>query len=125
MAYFAKIDNNNVVERIITTEQEVVDAGTFGDSANLIEVESDGSAGIHYLPDTDKLDDGTPLKKASAGIGSVYDRDKDVFYIPKPYPSWSLNKDTCLWEAPKPYPDDKETYIWNENDMRWDKLKPS
>ena len=122
MAYFAKLDENNIVTRIITTEQELVDNGVFGEQTNLIEVDTDGSEGIHFLPDDNHIA-GTPLIKASAGIGSVYDRDKKVFYIPKPYPSWTLNEDTCLWEAPVPCPDDDEMYIWDEENQGWDLIE--
>ena len=55
-----------------------------------------------------------------AGIGFVYDATRDAFYPPQPYPSWTLNEKTCLWEAPVDYPDDKKFYDWNEEKKSWD-----
>ena len=65
---------------------------------------------------------GTPLRKNYAGIGYTYDEDRDAFIPPKPYASWILNEDTCLWEAPVAYPDDGERYVWNESTTSWDQI---
>jgi hypothetical protein len=58
-------------------------------------------------------------RKNYAGIGYRYDSERDAFIPPTPYPSWKLNEDTCLWEAPIPYPDDNKQYIWNEAEQEW------
>ena len=50
----------------------------------------------------------------------TYDTERDAFYAPQPYPSWGLNNDSCLWEAPIVYPDDGERYVWNESTTSWD-----
>jgi hypothetical protein len=63
---------------------------------------------------------GTPLRKNHAGIGYTYDEDRDAFIPPKPYKSWILNEDTCLWESPIPYPQDNNIYKWNEQNQSWD-----
>jgi len=65
---------------------------------------------------------GTPLRKNYAGIGYTYDEDRDAFIPPKPYASWILNEDTCLWEAPSAMPDDGERYEWNESTTSWDQI---
>jgi hypothetical protein len=59
-------------------------------------------------------------RKNYAGIGYTYDEERDAFIPPKPYSSWLLDEDTCLWEAPVAYPDDGEIYSWNEEDGSWD-----
>ena len=76
--------------------------------------------GIHKLG-------GTPFRKNHAGIGMTYDEDKDAFIPPKPFNSWILNEDTCLWEAPIPVPtltqeqiDNKNYYSWNETIQNWE-----
>jgi hypothetical protein len=61
----------------------------------------------------------TPLRKNYAGIGYTYDRIKDAFIPPKPYPSWTLNDETCLWDAPMLYPTDGKIYNWNESTLAW------
>ena len=63
---------------------------------------------------------GTPYRKNYAGIGYIYDPTLDAFYPPKPYNSWTLNTNSCLWEAPVAYPDDGKMYIWNEDNIQWD-----
>jgi hypothetical protein len=63
---------------------------------------------------------GTPLRKNHAGIGYTYDEDRDAFIPPKPYPSWTLNETTCLWDPPVVKPDDGQNYTWNEENQTWD-----
>jgi len=63
---------------------------------------------------------GTPFRKNFAGIGFKYNQYKDAFIAPKPYNSWILNEDTCLWEAPIAYPADGKDYTWNETTTSWD-----
>jgi hypothetical protein len=62
---------------------------------------------------------GTPFRKNYAGIGYTYDETRDAFIPPKPYPSWLLNEDTCLWDAPVPYPTDGGMYLWDEDGQAW------
>ena len=63
---------------------------------------------------------GTPLRKNHAGIGYTYDETRDAFIPPKPFNSWILNEDTCLWNAPVAYPQDDNRYTWNESTLTWD-----
>ena len=62
---------------------------------------------------------GTPLRKNHASIGYIYDETRDAFIPPKPFNSWVLNEDTCLWEAPIQYPSDGNLYQWNEQNNSW------
>jgi hypothetical protein len=66
---------------------------------------------------------GTPLRKNYAGIGYTYDEDRDAFIPKKPFNSWILNEDTCLWNAPVAYPQDNNKYIWNEQNQSWDLIE--
>ena len=66
---------------------------------------------------------GTPFRKNFAGIGFKYDQTRDAFIPPQPYNSWTLNEDTCLWEAPTAYPDDGKFYNWNEQTTSWDEVE--
>ena len=63
---------------------------------------------------------GTPLRKNHAGIGYTYDEDRDAFIPPKPFNSWILNEDTCIWKAPVVKPNDDNNYAWNESTLTWD-----
>ena len=62
---------------------------------------------------------GTPLRKNYAGLGFIYDPNRDAFIAPKPYPSWVLNEETCRWEASVPYPNDGQLYSWDESTKSW------
>lgn len=59
------------------------------------------------------------IRKNFAGIGYTYDETRDAFIPPQPFNSWSLNEQTCLWEAPTPMPTDGEMYIWDESQQEW------
>jgi len=110
MAHFAKV-NNGIVEQVIVAEPEFFD--TFVDSSpgQWIQTSYNTHGGQHP--------EGRPLRKNYAGIGYTYDSQRDAFIPPKPYASWTLNEETCLWESPVPYPDDGEQYIWNEDTQEW------
>ena len=114
MAHFAKI-NNGIVQQVIVAEPEFFD--TFVDSSpgEWIQTSYNTYGGVHKLG-------GTPLRKNFAGVGYTYDSTRDAFYAPQPYPSWTLNETTCLWECPVAYPDEDMTnlYNWNEETQTWD-----
>ena len=63
---------------------------------------------------------GVPLRKNHAGIGYIYDEDRDAFIPPKPFNSWILNESNCNWESPIPYPQNENEYTWNELTLTWD-----
>lgn len=115
MSHFAQINSDNIVLRVLVIDQETIDTGLFGDPASFIQTSYNTHGGVHTLG-------GTPLRKNYAGIGYTYDVERDAFIPPKPYFSWSLNENTCLWEAPSAYPSDGENYLWNENARIWEQL---
>lgn len=112
MAHFAKV-NNGIVEQVIVAEPEFFD--TFVDSSpgQWIQTSYNTHGGVH-------ANGGTPLRKNYAGIGYSYDAQRDAFIPPKPYASWVLNEDTCLWDAPVAMPTDGGRYTWNEATQAWD-----
>jgi hypothetical protein len=120
MAHFAKV-NSGVVEQVIVAEPEFFD--TFVDSSpgQWIQTSYNTRGGVHYNPETGEpsADQSKALRKNYAGLGYSYDAAKDAFIPPKPYASWTLNEDTCLWEAPVAYPDDGGSYTWNEDTTSW------
>jgi hypothetical protein len=118
MSHFAEVKNEKVI-RVIVAEQDFIDSGAVGDSSNWIQTSYNTRGGIHYAPNTINPDGGVALRKNYAGIGYTYDSDRDAFIAPKPFNSWSLNEDSCMWEAPVPYPDDEKTYEWDESIINW------
>jgi hypothetical protein len=120
MAHFAKV-NNGIVEQVIVAEPEFFD--TFVDSSpgQWIQTSYNTRGGKHYDLETGELsaDQSKALRKNYAGIGFTYDAAKDAFIPPKPFNSWLLDEDTCLWNAPVAYPDDGKLYRWDEDTTNW------
>lgn len=110
MSHFAKVIDGIVTE-VLVIEQDVIDTGLFGDPALWVQTSYNTHGGQHP--------EGRPLRKNYAGIGYTYDAVRDAFIPPSPFPSWLLNEDTCLWDAPTPYPDDGKPYYWDEDTLSW------
>ena len=121
MAHFAKVVDGTVTQ-VIVAEPEFFN--TFVDSSpgEWIQTSYNTRGGVHYNPETGEpsADQTKALRKNYAGIGFSYDRTKDAFIPPKPYASWNLNEETCLWESPVAYPTDGQRYTWNEETTSWD-----
>lgn len=116
MAHFAKLENNIVTQIIVVDNNELLDNG--------VESEEKGIAFCsHLLGGTWKQTSyNGKIRKNYAGIGYTYDEQRDAFIAPKPYSSWVLNENTCLWEAPIAMPADGKQYGWNEDTQSWDEL---
>ena len=121
MAHFAKLNSENIVEKVLVVSNEVA---------------TNEQAGVNFLNNLLKTNDtwkqtsyntvggvhklgGIPFRKNYAGVGYKYDESRDAFISPKPYNSWTLNETSCSWEAPTPYPNDGNLYIWDEENLRW------
>ena len=120
MAHYAKV-NNGVVIQVIVAEPAFFD--TFIDSTpgQWIQTSYNTRGGIHYDPETGQpsVDQTKALRMNYAGIGFTYDSQRDAFIPPQPYDSWTLNEDTCLWEAPVAMPEDGQVYDWDEATTSW------
>lgn len=108
MAHFAKVEDG-IVTQVIVAEQDVIDSGLFGDG--WVQTSYNTRGGEHP--------EGRPLRKNYAGVGFTYDAERDAFIPPQNFPSWTLNEDTCLWEAPSAYPSDGKYYVWDEESLSW------
>ena len=117
MSHFAKVQNG-VVTEVIVAEQDFINSGLVGPASDWVQTSYNTRGGVHYSEDG-QPDGGTALRGNYAGIGYTYDSAHDVFYAPQPYPSWTLNNTTWLWESPVPYPTDGKMYEWNEEQRNW------
>ena len=114
MAHFAKLGKGNVVETVVVVHNDIA---------------TTEQAGVDYLNTLYNTRDvwkqtsynGT-IRKNYAGIGYKYNQTRDAFIPPQPFNSWTLNEDTCHWEAPVAYPDDGKDYKWNEETTSWVEL---
>jgi hypothetical protein len=127
MASFAKIGLNAKVIEVISVNNDVIKDSSGVEREELgiqflneltgwpiwKQTSYNTKAGIHN-------NGGIPFRKNHAGIGYTYDEDRDAFIPKKPYNSWILNEQTCLWEPPVAYPTDGKRYNWNENLANWE-----
>ena len=121
MAHYAFLDENNIVTEVIKGRDESDTTydweqwyGNFrGQVCKRTSYNTQGN--LHK-------NGGIPFRKNYAGIGYLYDESRDAFIAPKLYPSWTLNEETCLWEAPVAYPTDDKIYVWNEDTISWQEL---
>lgn len=109
MSHFAKVENG-IVTQVIVAEQDVIDSGLFGEG--WVQTSYNTYGGVHK-------NGGIPLRKNYAGIGYTYDVVRDAFISPKPFASWVLDENTCLWNSPTPMPTDGKMYAWNESTLSW------
>jgi hypothetical protein len=111
MAHYAKV-SNGLVTQVIVAEPEFFDTFVDSSAGEWIQTSYNTLGGVH-------ADGGTPLRKNYAGVGFTYDSVRDAFIPPQPYPSWVLDEDTCIYEAPTPYPTDGLRYDWDEETLAW------
>ena len=130
MAHFARIKNGVV---------DFVTVGRDDDENREDELAHDGyiyrrtsyntRGGVHYTDGQPSADQSKAFRKNYAGLGYTYDSERDAFVPPRPYASWVLNEDSCLWDAPVPMPEDAGTgeppkrYQWNEDTVSWKEVE--
>ena len=119
MAHFAKLGKGNIVENVVVVSNDIA---------------TTEQAGVDFLNTLYKTRDvwkqtsyNINFRKNYAGVGFTYDQTRDAFIPPKPFNSWILNEETCLWEAPVAKPeltqeqiDNNNYYIWNEETKQWE-----
>jgi hypothetical protein len=102
MSHFAEINTDSIVQRVIVAEQDFINSGAVGDSFNWVQTSYNSN-----------------FRKNYAGSGYTYDKTRDAFIAPQPYPSWTLVEATCQWESPTPMPTDGKMYTWDEDTTAW------
>lgn len=113
MSHFAKIENGIVTEVIVAEKNYV-------DTLNGQWIQTS------YRTNENQHPENRPLRGNFAGVGFTYDQANDVFYPPKPFPSWVLNQTTWTWESPTPNPNIKGEYVthnWDETTLSWIEIK--
>lgn len=108
MAHYAKVENG-VVTNVIVADEDVIGSGVFG--SGWVQTSYNTRGGVHP--------ENRPMRKNFAGVGYTYDSVRDAFIPPKPYDSWTLNEETCLWDAPVSQPTDGKAYAWDEATTSW------
>jgi hypothetical protein len=116
MAYFAKLDENNVVLEVLSVNNNDLLQDGVESEAKGIQFLVDWSGGHTNWKQTSY---NQRIRKHYAGIGYTYDSARDAFIPPQSFASWTLNEETCLWEAPVAMPTDGQRYQWNETTTNW------
>lgn len=117
MAHFAKLDENNIVLEVhVVHNNELLDENGQETEQKGIDFLTSWSGGYTNWKQTSYNGN---FRKNYAGIGYTYDSVRDAFISPKPFNSWVLNEDTCLWDSPVPYPNDDSMYRWDEDTITW------
>jgi hypothetical protein len=111
MAHYAFLDSNNVVTEVITGKDETDTTHDWEQWYGEFRGQVCKRTSYHGN-----------IRKNYAGIGFTYDEQRDAFIPPKPFSSWLLNEDTCLWNAPTPVPADNKLYHWDEASVSWIEL---
>lgn len=114
MAHFAQLNKQNIVTQVIVVaNEELLDNG--------IESDAKGVAFCQSLfgGEWKQTSYNRNIRKNFAGIGYTYDSQRDAFIAPQPYPSWTLNEETCRWDSPVAMPTDGKLYQWDEATTNW------
>ena len=124
MAHYAKV-RDGIVLQVLVSEADFFKTFVDTEPGRWIQTSYNTRGGVHYEPNsiTPSSDQSKALRKNYAGIGFVYDSDKDAFYEPQPYASWKLNNTTCIWEPPIALPNDGNGYYWDESVYQSDNTK--
>ena len=128
MSRYAKVNSDGIVTQVISAEAEFFDTYVDETPGEWIKTSYNMRGGVYHIDNVPAEDqsvidgDEARQRKNYAGIGFTYDKNKDAFIPPKPFPSWKLNETTCIWDAPVTRPDDGKDYIWNENTTSWDEV---
>ena len=117
MAHFARLDStNNVIDVHVLNNEVITDADGNEQEQVGIDFLTQHNGGVGWYKQTSYNGN---FRKNYAGVGYTYDPTRDAFIAPQPFPSWTLNEDTCQWEAPVAYPDDDKFYTWDESTTNW------
>lgn len=129
MAHYAELDENNIVTQVFVgrDEDDLAEGVTDWEvyyarpGFTVKRTSYNTRSGVHYNPETgEPSEDQTKAFRGTyAGVGFHYSEELDIFYPPQPYPSWVLNAETASWEAPVDYPEDGNSYIWDESSTSW------
>lgn len=117
MAHFAKLNEENVVETVLVVDNKIL--------LNSLQTEEE-VLGIEYLKSIFgestrwvQTSYNNNFRSCMAAPNYIYDPTKDVFIPPKPYSSWIFNDSDNSWIPPIPYPNDGNSYVWDENIQTW------
>ena len=149
MAHFAKIsETNEVLMVVVLNNSDMLNAdGVETESIGQTYLEKHNNWPAHLWIQTSyntinntHKNGGTAFRGNYAGIGFIWDSINNMFFYPKPYPSWVKNLEFSNWVSPigecPELTDEQKTqntrpntetpashswgYSWNEDNQSWD-----
>ena len=120
MAHYAKVENG-IVSKVIVAEADYFNTFIDDSPGEWLRTSYNTRGGVHYNQGTTDVssDQSKSFRKNYACVGFTYNSSRDAFIAPRPFPSWSLNDTTCLWECPEECPTDGKMYNWDEENTQW------
>jgi len=119
MGSYAKV-RDGVVTRVIVANEDFINQYIDNEVGKWVQTSYNTRGGVHYdQAGKPSADQSKAFRKNYAGLGYQYDKERDAFIPPQPYPSWTLNEQTCFWEAPVAMPTDGKMYSWDEDAQNW------
>ena len=118
MAHYAYLDGNSIVSQVVVGKDEGEDGVDWEAYYGAVRTSYNTHGGQH-------ANGGTPFRYNYAGIGYTFSDAPEwaaqggAFIPPQPFPSWTLNPDTALWDAPVPMPADGGPWVWDEDTASW------
>ena len=120
MAFFAKIDENNIVKQIEAVENSIATTEQAG--IEFLKQLHGSKFNWKQMGEAPFTSNGETITRNYAGINFTYDESRDAFIEPKVFNSWILNETTYRYEAPVTFPDDGNAYVWNEETTSWEEI---
>ena len=123
MAHYAYLNEDNVVTQVIVGKDEGEDGVDWEAYYGAVRTSYNTHGGQHS-------NGGTPFRYNYAGIGYTFSDAPEwsaqggAFIPPQPFPSWVLNPDTALWDAPVPMPTEGGPWSWDEATLTWVEIEP-
>jgi len=124
MAHFARIKDNIVDYVVVGRDEDENNEDLLAHDEYIYKRTSYNTrGGIYYnINNVPSNDQSKAFRKNFAANGYYYDSIRDAFIPPKPFPSWTLDEQSCLWQSPIPYPNDGKFYTWNEEIGNWEEI---
>ena len=115
MAHFAQLDENNIVlQVIVVNNDELLDENGAESEQKGIDFCTSLFGGVWVQTSYNGS-----IRKNFAGIEFEYDQNRDAFIPPKPFASWLLDEDKCIWFAPVDMVDTGKAQYWDEETLSW------
>ena len=137
MADFAKISEQNKVLGVFHVNDE--DAPTESAGQQHLQTHNNWPANLWIKTDKKTLENqhgegGTPFRGNFAAIGDDWDSENQIFWRPKPFPSWVKDISNAKWVSPignapaltaeQQSQNNADTHLWaydwNEDNQSWD-----